>query len=73
MLTRELTDFLPWQWARDARLTGQKVRSNDGCGVLPPGTGQKTNCLHCVVVDIQVFEPFCHLRTAEHQDPQRSA
>ncbi len=25
----ELTDFLPWQWARDARLTGQKVRSND--------------------------------------------
>jgi hypothetical protein len=24
-----LTDFLPWQWARDARLTGQKVRSND--------------------------------------------
>jgi hypothetical protein len=28
-LTRELTDFLPWQWARPARLTGQKVRSND--------------------------------------------
>ena len=28
-LTRELTDFLPWQWARAARLTGQKVRSND--------------------------------------------
>jgi len=28
-VTRELTDFLPWQWARDARLTGQKVRSND--------------------------------------------
>jgi len=27
--TRELTDFLPWQWARGARLTGQKVRSND--------------------------------------------
>jgi len=25
----ELTDFLPWQWAPDARLTGQKVRSND--------------------------------------------
>jgi len=25
----ELTDFLPWQWARGARLTGQKVRSND--------------------------------------------
>jgi len=24
-----LTDFLPWQWALDARLTGQKVRSND--------------------------------------------
>jgi hypothetical protein len=24
-----LTDFLPWQWARDALLTGQKVRSND--------------------------------------------
>jgi len=28
-LTRELTDFLPWQWARAARLTGQKVRSDD--------------------------------------------
>jgi len=27
--TRELTDFLPWQWGRAARLTGQKVRSND--------------------------------------------
>jgi hypothetical protein len=24
-----LTDFLPWQWACDARLTWQKVRSND--------------------------------------------
>ena len=28
-LTPELTDFLPWQSARHARLTGQKVRSND--------------------------------------------
>jgi hypothetical protein len=26
---RELTDFLPWQWALSARLAGQKVRSND--------------------------------------------
>jgi hypothetical protein len=28
-ITRELTDFLPWQWVRATRLTGQKVRSND--------------------------------------------
>jgi hypothetical protein len=26
---RELIDFLPWQWARVTRLTGQKGRSND--------------------------------------------
>jgi hypothetical protein len=25
----ELTDFWPWQWARVARLTGRKVRSDD--------------------------------------------
>jgi hypothetical protein len=36
---RELTDFLTWQWARSARLTGQKVRSNDWFAPLC-GAGQ---------------------------------
>jgi hypothetical protein len=29
MQNGELTDFWPWQWARVARLTGRKVRSDD--------------------------------------------
>jgi hypothetical protein len=61
----ELTDFLPWQWAHAARLTGQKVRSNDWFAPRS-GAGQSGGLTKS---DNSPFAPRSGANGAGHREP----